>query len=136
MAAIDDAKAAWVARVLGWSPDATPPRNGPADAMASWSTARATALASLKALENAYRGMKHPLSDSAVILLRAIQANLTADPATPARVKELENYLTGDRIIAEAETPNGFGLEVALRKPLLAALDGLKRAQAKGTPAA
>jgi hypothetical protein len=136
MAAIDEAKAAWVARVLGWSPDATPPQNDPADAMAGWSTARATALASLKAMENAYRGMQHTLSDSAVILLRAIEANLTAEPATPAQVKELENYLTGDRIIAEAETPNGFGIEVALRKPLLAALDGLKRAQAKGTPAA
>ena len=98
-----------------------------------WTSARATALASLKALEGAYRGMKHPLSDRAIILVRAIQANLTAEPGTPAQVKELESYLVGDRIIAEAESPNGFGFEVKLRVPLMAALAALKQEQAAGS---
>lgn len=133
MATIDGAKVAWVARVLGVSRETAASRG---DAMAGWATARAAALASLKALENAYRDMKHPLSDRGIILLRAIQANLTAEPATPAQVTALEAYLTGDRIIAEAETPNGFGLKIALRDPLMAALDGLKRAQAEGRHAA
>ena len=136
MATIDGAKVAWVTRVLGVSREAAASRDNAGDAMAGWATARAAALGSLKALENAYRGMKHPLSDSAIILLRAIQANLTAEPATPAQVRELEAYLTGDRIIAEAETPNGFGFKVALRDPLLAALGGLKQVQAERRPAA
>jgi hypothetical protein len=134
MPTLDNAKAAWLERVLGWRPQAGPaPSNNAGDAMAGWTAARTTALASLKALEGAYRGMKHELSDSAIILLRAIQANLTATPATPAQVKELEAYLTGDRIITEAETPNGFGFKVELRKPLLAALAKLKQEQAAGS---
>lgn len=133
MAPQRDEKAAWLERVLGVRAQGAAP-DGTGAAMAGWAAARATALASLKALENAYRGMKHPLSDPAIILLRAIQANLTAEPARPAQVQELEAYLTGDQIITEAESPNGFGFKVALRAPLLAALDGLKRAHAAGGP--
>ncbi len=94
--------------------------------MAGWQAARGAALASLKALEVAFRKMKEPETNRAIILLRAIQANLTEAPATSAQVKELENYLTTDRIIQEAEMPNGFGFKVELRKPLLAALTGLR----------
>jgi len=93
--------------------------------MAGWQAARGTALASLKALEGAFRDMKEPETDRAIILLRAIQANLTAAPTTPAQVKELETYIKTDRIIQEAEMPNGFGFKVELRDPLLAALAGL-----------
>jgi len=130
-----DEKAAWLERVLGLRVPATSTRatGGRGAAMVGWTSARATALASLKALEGAYRAMKHPLSDGAIILVRAIQANLTAEPGTPAQVKELEAYLIGDRIIAEAESPNGFGFEVKLREPLLAALAALKQEQAAGS---
>ena len=106
--------------------------DGTAKAMAGWRTAREAALGQLKSLEDAYRGMDEPEVDEAIILLRAIQANLTAEPATPQQVDELERYITADDLIAEAEEPNGFGFEVALRDPLLAALTELRTAQGGG----
>ena len=129
MATPDDPRSQWLERVLGWRPPTSRSGSDSAGAaMAGWTAARAKAMASLQALEGAYRGMKHPLSDRGIVLLRAIQANLTAEPATPAQVRELEAYLTGDRIITEAEMPNGFGFRVELRAPLLAALGKLKQA--------
>ena len=103
----------------------------PADALADWQAARATAMTSLRALEAAVRGMDVPERDRAVILLRAIQANLTEAPTTPRQVAELQRYIETDDIIAEAEDPNGFGITVALRQPLLAALAALRDAQAE-----
>lgn len=96
--------------------------------MDAWRSARVAALASLKQLERAFRGMDDPLVDPAIILLRAIAANLTAEPATAAQVKELLVYLRSDPIIEEAEMENGFGITVELRRPLLAALATLARA--------
>jgi hypothetical protein len=124
MAAAQDDKAAWLERVLGLR---IAGGSGLDDALAGWEAARGTALASLKALEGAFRGMKHPATDPAIILLRAIQANLTAAPTTPQQVKELATYLTTDSIIKEAEMPNGFGFTVELRAPLMAALAVLHR---------
>jgi hypothetical protein len=127
-----DAQAEWVARVLhlklplpvsvASNANLAPTATG----MAGWTQARDAALKSLKLLENAFRAMKEPESDPAIILLRAIQANLTAVPATQAQVNELISFITTDDIIASAEQPNGFGFKVELRKPLLAALQGLK----------
>ena len=70
--------------------------------------------------------MKHPRGDAAVVLLRSIQMNLTAKPRSQRDVSELERYLHGDDIITDAERPNGFGLTVQLRAPLLKALAALK----------
>jgi hypothetical protein len=140
-----DARAAWVERVLGvavaraggsgGTPREAPPtataRPDPAHALAGWRTARATALDTLRALEAAVRRMDVPERDAAVILLRAIQANLTEAPTTPQQVAELQRYIETDDIVAEAEDPNGFGIAVDLRRPLLAALAGLRDATAE-----
>jgi hypothetical protein len=146
---VSDAKAAWLQRVLGVTaaPTAqardnemagvtgtstpTSPSRRPADALAGWQAARATAMTTLRALEAAVRQMDVPERDRAVILLRAIQANLTEAPATPRQVAELQRYIETDDIVAEAEDPNGFGITVALRQPLLAALATLRDAQAQ-----
>jgi hypothetical protein len=64
----------------------------------------------------------------AVILLRAIAANLTEEPSTPQQLAELRRYLETDDVIEEAEEPNGFGIEVSLRAPLLEALSALESA--------
>lgn len=95
-------------------------------AMATWQAARTNALGTLKALENAIRAMDDPDGAAAIILVRAIHGNLTAVPSTPRQVAELERYITTDDIIAEAEAPNGFGIKVELRAPLLAALTRLR----------
>jgi len=128
---LDTDQAAWLHNVLGVD-RTTGDGGGTAKAMAGWQAARGTALGQLKSLENAYRGMDEPEVDEAIILLSAIQANLTAEPGTPQQVAELERYITDDDIIAEAEEPNGFGFQVALREPLLAALAELKAAQGGG----
>ena len=115
-------RAAWVARVLGVSvPAATA-----SPALAAWRAARAAAIATLRALESAIRAMEVPQRDPAIILVRAIAANLTESPVTPAQQAALRRYLETDDIIAEAEDPNGFGITVRLRAPLLAALAGLE----------
>lgn len=122
----------WIDRVLGASVGANRADGAQPAApkgMAGWQAARGTALASLKALEAAFRKMKEPETDRAVILVRAIQANLIEAPSTPAQVKELEDYIKDDRIIQEAEMPNGFGFKVRLREPLLTALADLRRDQ-------
>ena len=138
-----DMAAAWVLRVLGVDvdgPDAGlhDPRNDEAvplveppvlDAMTGWVVARAGAVASLQSLEQAFRGSGDPDADAGIILLRAIRANLTPEPAEARQVAELEAYLGTDDIIAEAEVPNGFGVEVSLRVPLLAALARLRADQ-------
>jgi hypothetical protein len=99
-----------------------PSTNGAAPAMQAWKTARAAALEQLKQLTAAVKGSGDPEADAAIILLRAIQANLTAEPDTPQKIAELERYLQTDDIITEAEAPNGFGLRVELKAPLLASL--------------
>lgn len=144
MSLTPDSKAEWLERVLGITigsarggpataaAPAGPVRNGPAGkGMAAWQAARGTALATLKSLENAFRATDDPEVDAAIILLRAVQANLTAAPATPAQVAELERYITTDDVVEEAEVPNGFGITVELRTPLLAALASLRADQAE-----
>ena len=136
-------ESAWVLRVLGvdvvgLDTGLHDPRNDepaitvelPAlDAMTGWMVARASAVASLQSLEQAFRDSGDPDADVGIILLRAVRANLTPEPAEARQVAELEAYLGTDDIIAEAEVPNGFGVEVSLRVPLLAALARLRADQ-------
>lgn len=95
-------------------------------ALAGWTAARAKAINDLKQLESKIKAMADREGDAAIVLLRAIQANLTAEPASARQIAELEKYLQTDAIIKDAEAPNGFGIKIALRQPLLAALAKLK----------
>lgn len=97
-------------------------------ALGAWTQARIAVLGQLLALEKAIRGMKDPEGDAAIILVKAIQANLTARPDTRQAVAELERYISTDDIIDEAQGPNGFGLTVEIRTPLLAALSKVRAA--------
>lgn len=99
-------------------------------ALKAWQEARATAIDALRRLDGAIRAAKDPEADKASILLQAIMKNLSPAPADARAVAELERYLSTDDIIVEAEMPNGFGIEVKLREPLLAALAGLRETTA------
>ena len=127
-AALDD----WLRRVLGFDPgDATEPSGAPQDlstALEAWAGTRATVIAQLRALEAAIRAFKDPLADAAIIQVKAIAANLTPRPDTRRSVEELVRYIASDPLVQDAELPNGFGLTVAIRKPLGAALATLARA--------
>ena len=121
----------WLQRVLGVggpSSSSVPTATESDDdqlqnALAGWTKVRTKAMGSLRALEGAIRGMNHPAGDKAIILVKAITANLTETPDTKNRITDLRNYLQNDRIIEEAEEPNGFGINVDLREPLLEALE-------------
>lgn len=123
-----DKKAEWVLAVLGIDIGGSPMRASaakasPAEAMAGWKAARAKAITSLKALEGAIGKARLVDADKAIILVKAICANLTEEPASPQQISELQRYLEDDDIIGEAESPNGYGIEISLRDPLLDALD-------------
>jgi len=94
-------------------------------ALAAWKTEREKALTGLNAIIAEVSGMDFVDAPEAVILLRSIAANLTEEPATRQQVDELRRYLEDDENVEEAEEPNGFGIELALREPLLAALAGI-----------
>jgi len=120
-----ETETAWVTRVLGVavSSGGAGAGSGEVRGLDVWQAARTKAIATLGALEAAFRKMDEPEVDDAIILLRAIRANLTEAPVTWRQVDELRRYLTDDDIIDDAEEPNGFGIIVVLREPLLAALD-------------
>lgn len=112
----------WVERVLGVS---LPKSAADGPARTAWRSARSKAIADMAALESAIKKSTHPEVTEALILLRAIRANLTEAPANVSEVAELQRYLATDDIIASAELPNVFGIKVVLREPLLQALAAL-----------
>ena len=126
------AQNAWVSRVLDVETMADRLVGSAARARASeqWAAARETVLATLKDLETSIRAMNDPLGDDAIILIRAIAANLTAAPHTPQQIDELKRYLQNDTIIDDAESDNGFGIKVEIRGPLMSALLAMERSMA------
>jgi hypothetical protein len=105
-----------------------PPETTPSleTAMAQWTAARGKVIADLKSLERGIREMNDPDGDAAIILVKAIQANLSARPDTTQAVAELERYLTTDSIVAEAEAPNGFGIRINIVSALLPPLGSIR----------
>jgi hypothetical protein len=124
-----DKREAWVKDVLDVD---LPEGQSGADALAAaqqgWAATRASVIATLRRLEGAIRAMKDPLSTPAIILIKSITMNLTAQPATKQQVAELRRYVETDTILEDAEEPNGFGIAVDIRKPLAAALAALDKA--------
>lgn len=122
--ASDEAESPRPTSVPAASPDALK------EPLAAWQAARNKAIVDLKQLEAKIKAMADREGDAAIVLLRAIQANLTERPSTLQQVVELEKYLQTDSIITDAESPNGFGIKITLRKPLLDALAKIKAAVA------
>lgn len=123
------AQDAWVKRVLGAAPVRRAANtDARAAALAAWQTARAAAIDSLNNLADAVAAAALIDADLAVVRLRAIRANLTESPTQPQQIEALRRYLEEDDIIDAAETPNGYGIEINLRDPLLDALDALEDA--------
>ena len=119
----------WIERVLGVRIGGTT-ANGdkPKSGMEGWRAARAGAIASLDGLAGAVAAAKLVDADKTVMLLRAIRANLTEAPETSQQIDELRRYLEDDDVIDAAESPNGYGIKISLRDPLLDALDALEDA--------
>ena len=96
-------------------------------ALEKWKAARSEVTQALHALAKAIIGAKDPEAKEAIILIKAIGANLTESPDTLQKVSELERYLVTDDIIEEAEMENGFGIEINIREPLMSVLEELKQ---------
>jgi hypothetical protein len=126
MANDNDLQMKWVQRVLGVtvSASATLPSG---DAMRAWQSARAAAVASLRALSVEIVKSEDPEARDAIVLVQAIIKNLTPEPASAQAVVELERYISTDEIIDDAEYPNPFGIDVQLRAPLLPVLATLRQ---------
>ena len=86
-------------------------RPQPMDRSRRWNDgklAAGTVVKTLHSLATAIAGAKDPEAKDAIILIKAISANLTESPDTLQSVNELERYLVTDDIIEEAESENGF----------------------------
>jgi hypothetical protein len=124
-----DPREAWLERVLGVRLVRGDPRLE--DALGEWRSRRVAVIAQLTALGQAIRAAEDPEANAALILIGGIRANITERPDTARKVKELEDYLIAESLIDDAETPNGFGVTVTIRDPLLPALRKVKDALAE-----
>jgi hypothetical protein len=121
-----DAQDAWVSRVLGINVGAAPPGDAADQAIDGWLRERAAAVGILTQLERAFRRCAHPYRDHGIMMVRAVRAQLVESLANQQQVNELAVYLQEDDVVAALETPNVFGIEVNLRRPLLTALGALR----------
>jgi hypothetical protein len=119
-------KEIWIERVLGVRVGAGSPRLE--EALKEWESRRAEVRARLSELDRAIRAADDPEADEAVKLIGGIGKNLIERPDTPQKVKELEDYLIAEDLVDDAETPNGFGVTVSIREPLLLVLRKVKAA--------
>ena len=124
-------QAEWVHRVLGIDPAGSSGGSGGGGgvkaALDRWTASRSEVVGQLRKLESAIKGMQHPSGDRAIILVRAIIANLTPAPDSKRSVAELRRYIETDDIIDDAESQNGFGIDIRIREPLLPVLEALDR---------
>ena len=89
--------------------------------LAAWKAAREAAIAQLREVAKEVAAANHEDSAAALIELKAVIANLTAEPTTPQQVTELERYLGDDDVVLDVCE---FAHDV--RTPLLQALATLK----------
>ncbi len=108
------------------APGSPSPAAAAGPGLAAWQRARNAAVAQLNQLGAAIAASKDPQARAALIQLKAIGGNLTPSPAHPQGVAELERYLRTDDVLVDVEVPNPFGIRIAVREPLLAALGALK----------
>jgi hypothetical protein len=91
------------------------------DAMADWQAARATALASLKAVATKIGAAKHASSTKAIIEISAVMKNISAAPSSLQQVTELQHYLGSDDVVNDV-----CELAEDIRTPLLRVLGRLR----------
>jgi hypothetical protein len=92
----------------------------PGPALAGWQAVRNAVIGKLKGLAGDIVAGKDPEASEAIMLINVIIKNLTLSPTTPQQIKELEDFLTNDDVIADA------CLAYDIRSVLLKGLQGLK----------
>jgi hypothetical protein len=123
----------WVRRVLNLPMEQSASVAG-ASPIEQWQAARRLVIGQIGALMRAIEAEGDPNGARAVILLRAVAANLTAAPDARG-VERLTGFIDADDIVAAADAPNRFGITLGLRSQLKPALDVLRdSAEARDRP--
>ena len=102
-----------------------------AAALKAWDDERAAAATQLRQLGSAIKAANDPEAEDANKLIEEIVENLAPPPDTMQAVDKMEQYLTTDDIIDDAESPNGFGIAITFRGQMLKALGGIRSALGK-----
>lgn len=89
--------------------------------LAKWQSARAKAIAELKSVAKDIADERHADSSGAIIELKAVIANLTAEPTQDRQIDELERYLEQDEVVIDV-----CELAYDIRPSLLEALAELR----------
>jgi peptidoglycan hydrolase-like protein with peptidoglycan-binding domain len=93
--------------------------------LAPWQAARQTAISDLKALATKVAATKHKDAVGVIKEIQSIITNLKPNPA-PNEIDKLEAYIRHEDVITAAEEGPAKFHKMNIRKPLLAALEGLK----------
>jgi peptidoglycan hydrolase-like protein with peptidoglycan-binding domain len=101
------------------------PTQAPAPNLGPWQAARQTAINDLKALAAKVAATKHKDAVGVLKEIQSIITNLKPSPA-PNEIDKLEAYIRHEDVITAAEEAPGHFHKLQIRKPLLAALEGLK----------
>ncbi len=94
----------------------------PKIALQRYAKARGQVLGQLDLLAKAVQASKHAKMDEALIEIRGVRANLSANPDTLRAAREVERYLESDDVVADLDGPNPYGIDVGLQKTLLRAV--------------
>jgi hypothetical protein len=111
----------------GGKPEApAAPAQAPKLDLGPWQAARQTAINDLKAMAAKVAATKHKDAVGVIKEIQSIISNLHPNPA-PNELDKLEAYIRHEDIITAAEEAPGHFHSLSIRKPLLAALEGLKQ---------
>ncbi|RZL11200.1 MAG: hypothetical protein EOP40_03585 [Rubrivivax sp.] len=94
----------------------------PKIALQRYAKARGQVLGQLDLLAKAVQASRHEKMDEALIEIRGVRANLSANPDTLRTAREVERYLESDDVVADLDGPNPYGIDVGLQKTLLRAV--------------
>jgi hypothetical protein len=95
-------------------------------AVRRWNIACTDAVSQLESLTAAIRASGHARAHEAALMVTEVIKKLGTRPTTIEVLSDLEDYLIVEDVITSVERPNGFGIKVEIRKPLLAAVAGMR----------
>jgi hypothetical protein len=100
---------------------------GAVTGMVGWQKAKIETINQIRKLQIALAKTRDPEGVHVVKLLEQVPQGLQIHPDSAENLQALETYITTDDTISRAEMPNPWGIQVAIREPLMKALAGLKK---------
>jgi hypothetical protein len=91
-----------------------------------WQKAKIETINQIRQLQTALVKTKRPGALQIARMLESVPKGLEIHPDSEENLKALETYIATDNIINKAEKPNPWGIQIAIREPLMKALERLK----------